>query len=649
VPRPIQSDRRYLAGLDGIRALAVVFVIAYHLGVPGAEGGMLGVGVFFTLSGYLITDLLLAQWRRHATFELGTFWLRRARRLLPALFVMLAIVTVWVAVLDASQLDQVRRQVVSAALYYANWSTIVHQGSYFARFAVPLPLEHLWSLSIEEQFYLVWPWLLLVMMRVARGRRDLLLMTIGLAVASALGMGLLFHPGYDPTRAYEGTDTRAFTLLIGAALAIVWPTEIRRRVAVNLPVRNLLDGVACLGGGAIVVLVVETDAFSGFLYPYGFLLLSFATAAVVAAVVHPASRVGAFLGRRPLRWVGVRSYGIYLWQWPIIALATSVGQSPGPVRGALAVASTLLIASVSWRFVEEPVRHGAVGRWWRQLRTGAAGLSQRSLVPALSGATALATVSAAALGLTGALPVASASLTGTSVAKIASVPRLTAIRSPRYAPHVRQVGPLANETSCRAVAYIGDSTSEGEISSDYIPDPRLRLPAQLADVGVRTTIPEISAARAIIETFKGHPSGAMVARDLVNQGFHGCWILALGTNEVDNAQAGGPGFQTRIHRMMSIIGRQPVVWVDSITLLPPTTGYAEAGMERWNETLLADCSAYPMMRVFDWSAYARRNWFIPDGIHYYSPGYVARSHDIALGLAHAFPADGPPNPRCLVQ
>lgn len=649
MPRPIQSERRYVAGLDGIRALAVLSVIAYHLGFSWAKGGMLGVGVFFTLSGYLITDLLLAEWLRHGTFGLDTFWLRRARRLLPALFLMLAMVTVWVAVFDSSQLDQVRRQVISAAFYFANWSTIVHGGSYFARFGAPLPLDHLWSLSIEEQFYLVWPWLLVLFVWLAHSRRELLLLTIGLAVASAVGMGLLFHPGYDPTRAYEGTDARAFTLLIGAALAIVWPTDIRRHAAVNLPLRNRLDGVACLGAAAIIVLIAMTDAFSSFLYPYGFLLLSCATAAVVAAVVHPASRVGAFLGRGPLRWVGVRSYGIYLWQWPIIALATPVGQSPGLLRGMLAVVGTLLAASVSWRWVEEPVRRGAIGRWWRRLRVGAAYLSGRSFLPALSGAAVLAVVGVSVLGLSGALPVASASLTGTSVPKITHVPQLASVRSPVYAPHVRQVDPVSDHTSCRSVVYIGDSTSEGEISTDYIPDPNLRLPAQLADVGVQTTIPEISAARAIIETFEGHPSAAMVAQAQIDRGFHGCWILALGTNEVYNAYGGGLGLQTRINRMMSIIGRQPVMWVDAITLLPPSDGYSEAGMERWNEALLAECSSYPMMRVFDWSAYAQRKWFIPDGIHYYSPGYVARAHDIALGLAHAFPADGPPNPSCLVH
>ena len=353
MPRPIQPGRRYVPGLDGIRALAVISVIAYHLSLPWAKGGMLGVGVFFTLSGYLITDLLMGHWRRHGNLGLGTFWLRRARRLLPALFLMLAIVSVWVALFDASQLDQVRRQVISAAFYFANWSTIAQHGSYFARFATPLPLDHLWSLSIEEQFYLVWPWLVMLGLWLVRTRRALFLMTIALAAASAVVMGLLFHPGYDPTRAYEGTDTRAFTLLIGAALAFIWPSELPRRAATNPRLPVLLDGIAAMGIVAIVLLISLTDAFTSFLYPYGFLILSLATAAVVAAVVHPASRIGAALGWRPLRWVGVRSYGIYLWQWPIIVLATPAGQTPGWVRGTLEVAATLLAASLSWRYVED--------------------------------------------------------------------------------------------------------------------------------------------------------------------------------------------------------------------------------------------------------------------------------------------------------
>jgi peptidoglycan/LPS O-acetylase OafA/YrhL len=665
VPRPIEQGRRYVPGLDGIRALAVIAVIAYHLGLPWAKGGMLGVGIFFTLSGYLITDLLLGHWRRHGNLGLATFWLRRARRLLPALFLMLAIVSVWVALFDASQLDQVRRQVISSAFYFANWSTIAQHGSYFARFATPLPLDHIWSLSIEEQFYLVWPWLVLLGIRWWGTRGGLLLMTLGLALVSMIVMGLTFHPGYDPTRAYEGTDTRTFTLLIGAALAIVWPSQLPRRAAVNPRLPVLLDGLALVGIAAIVLLIWQTDAFTSFLYPYGFLILSVATAAVLAAVVHPASRVGAALGWRPLRWVGVRSYGIYLWQWPIIVLATPAGESPGWVRGTLEVAATVAIASLSWRYVEEPIRHGAIGRLWRQLRAGAGRLSEQPHALALSSALLVA-VLVPVLGLAGALPAASASLTSTSVKKITSIPRLSASTSARggsgarAAPGARttstssvneaaQKAARSTRTSCSSVVYIGDSTSEGETSNDYIPDQKLQLPAQLADVGVRTTIPEISGARSIVETFEGQPNAATVAQGHLSQGFNGCWILALGTNEVDNVHDGGPSFQYRINRMMGIIGKQPVMWIDAITLLPPGNPYAEDAMQKWNKTLLANCTRYPNMRVFDWAAYAKRKWFIPDGIHYYSPGYVARSHYIALGLAHSFPAGEPRNPNCLVR
>src|SRR5437763_4001920 len=274
MPLPAERHHRYVPGLDGLRAVAVLCVIAYHIGAPWARGGMLGVGVFFTLSGYLITDLLLEHYRRNGDLGLGQFWLRRARRLLPALFLMLAVVSVWVAVFDASQLDAVRRQVISGAFYFANWSTIAAHGSYFSRFAAPLPLDHLWSLSIEEQFYLVWPWLLMLGVWLAPTRRGLLVMTVGLAVASIVAMGLLFHPGYDPTRAYEGTDGRAFTLLIGAAVAIVWPSELPRRAALNPRLPVLLDSLALAGIAAIVLLISLTDAFTAFLYPWGFLLLS---------------------------------------------------------------------------------------------------------------------------------------------------------------------------------------------------------------------------------------------------------------------------------------------------------------------------------------------------------------------------------------
>src|SRR5438132_5842628 len=243
MPRPAQPGQRYVAGLDGIRAIAVLAVIAYHLNLRGARGGMLGVGVFFTLSGYLITDLLLGHWERHMSLGLRNFWLRRARRLLPALFLMLAAVSVWVSLFDASQLADVRKQVLAAGLYFSNWWTIAEHGSYFAHFAMPLPLDHLWSLAIEEQFYLVWPWLLMLGIWTLRRHSALALVTLTAAAGSAVAMGLLYHPGYDPTRIYEGTDTRAFGLLVGAALAMVWPSRGLPRIASRPAVRDLLDAI----------------------------------------------------------------------------------------------------------------------------------------------------------------------------------------------------------------------------------------------------------------------------------------------------------------------------------------------------------------------------------------------------------------------
>ena len=230
-------------------------VVAYHLGYGWAQGGLLGVGVFFTLSGYLITDILVGQWAARGRIKLGDFWLRRARRLLPALFVMLAVVTVWVNAFDRGRSCPGSAATSIASVFYvSNWWYIGQHASYYARFAPPAPLDHLWSLAVEEQFYLVWPWVVLAAgagwragwrkrrRAAARGRpagaahgepggervperagargrwpRS----TLVLAAASAVEMAMLYQPGYDPTRVYEGTDTRAFGLLIGAALAMV--------------------------------------------------------------------------------------------------------------------------------------------------------------------------------------------------------------------------------------------------------------------------------------------------------------------------------------------------------------------------------------------------------------------------------------------
>jgi peptidoglycan/LPS O-acetylase OafA/YrhL len=355
MPRPAKGDVRYMAGLDGLRAVAVLAVVLYHLNAGWASGGLLGVGVFFVLSGYLITDLLLAEREREGTIALGRFWLRRARRLLPGLWVMLAVVTLWVAFLAPSQLTGLRGALLGALFYFSNWWYAFQHVSYFASFGPLSPLGHLWSLAVEEQFYLLWPLLLILALRFVRRRELLIGMVIVGAVASAWAMATLFQPGSDPTRVYEGTDTRAFQLLIGAALAFVLPSR-RLAASTSRLWRHTLDVLGAVGIAVIVAMVMGTDQYEAFLYRGGMVILSLATMFVVAALAHPSTVLSRALGVSPLRWIGVRSYGIYLWHYPVIVLTTPVDGIAGPLLSGLQVGATVAIAALSWRFVEEPIR-----------------------------------------------------------------------------------------------------------------------------------------------------------------------------------------------------------------------------------------------------------------------------------------------------
>jgi len=647
MPEPIgKSGQRYMPGLDGLRAVAVIAVILYHLDVPFASGGLLGVGIFFTLSGYLITDILLEAWTGRR-LNLGQFWMARARRLLPALFVMLIVVTAWVSLGSPDQLDDLRGMVISSALFTSNWWVIVQDASYFDRFGPISPLGHLWSLAIEEQFYIVWPWLLLLGLRFIpsgdrrkkRGQRErirprLAIVTLALALVSAILMAVLYKPDFDMTRIYEGTDTRAFGLLMGSALAMMWPS---RRLGNRIPMkaRNMLDGAGIVSFVIIGLLIWRTDEYSAFLYRGGLVLLSIATVVVVAVMAHPASRLGRALGWEPLRWVGVRSYGIYLWQLPIIALTTPpLDAGFSPLRATLQVAAIFGVSALSWTFIENPVRHGAIGRLWAKVRSKESKPDWQSRGGVAAGASALV------------LLIATAAMIGIAPSdRIAPI----AVKAHTEPPKILAAAPLVEEnvvetddgklplTSCESVAYIGDSTSVGLMSTDYLPDPEDRLDAQFTRVGVPTQKFDISGARSIYERVDGAPNAEEAAQAIKDAGFDGCWVFGMGTNDTANQFVGSTiDSADRIGRMMAVVGDEPALWINVRTL--ETTGpYAEVNMEEWNSALEDACQSYPNMRIWDWSSKVKDEWFIDDGIHFTSDGYTVRARGIANALGKAFP------------
>jgi len=659
MPEPIQRNQRYIPGLDGLRAVAVLAVIAYHLGVGWAPGGLLGVAVFFTLSGYLITDLLLGQWSG-GRLRLGNFWIRRARRLLPALFVMLVVVVAWITIADPSQLSSLRGAVISSAFYVNNWWLIDQHVSYFARFAPPSPLGHLWSLGVEEQFYLVWPWLLLLGLRFVKERPGplgirprLAVTTLALGALSATLMAVLYHPGFDSTRVYDGTDTRAFGLLFGAALAMVWPSR-GLTSQITAGARRILDGLGVAGLVVIAVLIWRTNDYSPFLYQGGMVLLSVATVLVIAALVHPASRLGPALGCAPLRWIGVRSYGIYLWMFPIIVLTTpTVTSGVDPLRAALQVAASIGVAALSWRYIEEPVRHGALGRLFARIRSGALRPRNLSRQVRIAVGVGLATLLIACVGLAGANPPAHfgfLTAQDSSADAQAALSGQTIVRTTTAStsPTAPATAASSNRTSCTSVVHIGDSTSEGLVSHNYLPKRSDRIEARYAHVGVKTQHMEISGATSIVETLQGGTNAQEVARRLISDGYDGCWVLALGTNDAADVYVGSSvALSTRIDRMMSVIGDQPVLWVN-VKSLVASGPYADANLQQWNSALRIACARFPNMRIFDWASAVKDSWFIPDGIHYTSQGYRARARLIAHALVDAFPADTTQTSGCVV-
>jgi peptidoglycan/LPS O-acetylase OafA/YrhL len=372
LPREVPKRLPYMSGIDGLRAIAVVAVILYHAEFGFIPGGFLGVEVFLVISGYLITSLLILERVRTGTIDLKEFWTRRARRLLPALGVLLLLVTTSALLFARDALFRLNDDVFAALTYSTNWVMIFRQESYFEAFARPPLLRHLWSLAVEEQFYLFFPLIFAGVMFLfsqrstgygQTARRFMGFAAVALIASTAL-MWLMYVPYEDPSRVYFGTDTRASGLFVGVALAFAWqPWRFTKSLARQGTITLNVAGFAALG--FLTYILLTLGEYDVFLYRGGFLLVSILTAIVIAVTVHPQGALNPVLGNSLFVWIGKRSYGLYLYHWPVFLLMRpeiDIPWSRWPTLFAQIVV-TLAITEASYRWIEQPIRRRGFKPW----------------------------------------------------------------------------------------------------------------------------------------------------------------------------------------------------------------------------------------------------------------------------------------------
>jgi peptidoglycan/LPS O-acetylase OafA/YrhL len=600
----------HIGGLDGMRALAVVAVLLYHGEISWMDGGFLGVEVFFVISGFLITALLLAERDRTGDTDVKRFWVRRGRRLLPALFVLLGLVSLFVVVVFPDETTDLKGQIIAALLYITNWFLIFRDQSYFASFGRPPIFQHLWSLAIEEQFYLFWPVVFAVFMRWFN-KRVLIFLVIAGIIASTVAMWTLYEPFADPSRVYYGTDTRLAGLLVGVLLAFVWrPWE---RPA---PSRFTLIGTDTFGLAALVAVGVMAWQFTEFdtrLFQGGFLMVSVATAAVIAAVAIPGSSLGYALGVAPMRWLGDRSYSLYLWHWPVFVL-TRPGLDvnlDGWQLFAFRCAVSLLLADLSYRFIETPIRKGV---FWEQIRgirwpgllrpatavglflvaallvtavqmpdksTASPSLESNSEV-ALGPASTPTAESAPATTATTSTPTTEPEAIATPTTKAEPTEEATPTEAPTAEPPPFLPPPDPSGLPPRVLA-IGDSVMLGAVPTmQALFGPPLDVNADIS----RKWVDAVETARAYKDR------GALADVVIIHSGNNG----AISSGMFDD--------------MMAQLGQVPRVIFVGIKVPRRWEGIV-------NEQLRAGAERFENAEMFDWKHYSKDNpdWFTEDGVH----------------------------------
>lgn len=607
-PRPVVTRPAravplpHLPGLDGVRALAVVAVLLYHLRVPWVPGGFLGVDVFFVLSGFLVAALVLDEVEATGRFRTGRFLARRVRRLVPALLVVLA-ATAAAGLVARDALPSLRGDLLAAATYTSNWWQVVADRSYFELTGRPPLLQHLWSLAVEAQFYLVVPLAAVLALRAGRARVGQV--AAGLAIASTVAMGVVAARAgmpvpHDPTRAYVGTDTHAMGLLLGVAAAAAWqPWRTWRRRgswwsergdAVRRFEAGVTDVLGVLALGGVVACVLLVDEFSVGLYRGGFLAFAALSVVLVGAAADPAGLLGRALARQPLRWLGERSYGIYLWHWPVLML-TRPDQDltlPAWASPLVRVAITLLVAEASYRWVETPVRRGVLRRTVARLRTPGAGRARVALVTAATTTSVLAA----------------------TVLLVVAVGRAPVAAPPPAAVAVPSAVASPGSATAPPSAPIGSVVPQHDRTSAPTP---VTTPAPVEEVGAVTAVGDSVMLGAAAElAARGVAVDAVVSRqfgEMVDLVLGAAGVGTLGHTVVVHGGTNGPVAEQDLRRLLEgTTGRR--VFVLNVRVPRPWEQYD-------NELFARVVPEYPHARLLDWKSGGEANptWFYDDGIH----------------------------------
>ncbi len=589
----------YIPGLDGIRAIAVLAVLLYHSGVLVVPGGFLGVDVFFVLSGFLISSLLLQEIERAEAVNFKQFYIRRARRLLPALFATLALSAVLVLIFARDAAFQFRQDAIASFFYVGNWWYIVQDLSYFEAMGRPPVLQHLWSLAVEEQFYLLWP-LALVFLYRRGGRPGVGRVALMIALFSTLLMAVFSFlwnvpASGDASRLYFGTDTHCMGLLLGAALATVWrPGALPKKIA--LPAQVILWVVALVSLVGLFTIFHKAAEDSAWLYRGGFLVVSALTAVIIALASHPAIGFGKMLAIQPMKYIGERSYGLYLYHWPIFVITRPGIDLPfdGLPAWILRMGLTFGVAELSYRYLEIPIRHGALTKTWRRWREQGTGVAGARVAGVIAGGAVFVFVAGTALA---SIPAPSADDYLDGKTSVGQDLVAEAKQQPKKADAPPQQLPTGADLSDQPITAVGDSVMLGASGA-------------LAKAFDITVDAAVSRQSNEIEQRIDARLGAGQLDNVV--------VIHAGTNGTaywDDLKATLEELQDR--QVVLVTVHTPNVWMDDS-----------------NRNIRGMANQFDNVRIADWELASRghREYFVVDGTHLTTEGIKAYVDTIRTAL-----------------